>query len=185
MKRVFDFVTGGWGRVVIVALACAMLLSVGWAVRGWKADASEAKLVLSFQEEKRIAKEAADRELESASARIASIASELLAVSSKRQEKVRVIQKEIVHEQINSIATGDYCLLSDRWVRLYDSALLPASDQAEDRSGPVAAAERADSTERPESDYTEWDVAGVHAENASRWEECRSQLNALIDAVGQ
>ena len=169
-------------RLIGAALAVVVLFLAGWTVRGWKADSDIAALVQAHTEE-RAARQAA------ASAAVAKAESDGRDAAVKYEAKIRDIsttsqrlRSELRNAETAARNSGTaVCLLTPEWVRLYDAALRPGGDPGTPSGEPAGSSQGAGASDPGAAPTSEWDVAWVHAENASRWAECRAQLNALID----
>lgn len=188
------------GSAYLYLLAAVLLTGSGWYGRGVVADRDAASAALSAQQvldaqsaqseallatakrdydnlaqSLRAARDKAQADGDAATARLA-------VVERQAQETTTKLQKDISDAKARAIAAGrQSCSLSNDWVRLYDAplralsaALSTAGRAADSPAGAAAARQLA-------SGRDEWDVVQLNAENARRWQSCRSQLNALID----
>lgn len=171
-------------RVIgIVALVASLLgAGAGWEVRGWKADSDIATIKNDYQERidaQRVAKDEALNKLELVSRKAAS---ELEAHKQAIATKSFKIKSEVLNEKANALkSSAPVCAISPEWVRIYNEALRPAGDTPEGSGESATATEGAGASGSGSAGTDQWEVLWVHAENASRWAECRAQLNALID----
>lgn len=171
-------------RVIgIVALVASLLgAGAGWEVRGWKADSEIATIKDDYQERidaQRAAKDEALGKLDLADRKAAS---ELEAHKQAIATNSFKIKSEVLNEKANALkSSAPICAISPEWVRIYNEALRPAGDSPEAPGESVATTEGAGASGSGATGADQWEVLWVHAENASRWAECRAQLNALID----
>lgn len=169
-------------RVIAVAVAAVVLFALGWMVRGWIADRDMNATLLAHEQERVERIEAANRAVAAAeqtgretSAKYEARIREISTVSQK-------LKTEVLHAQSKAISSNaPVCSLDGSWVRVYDEALRPASGQDSPTGEPAATTQGAGASGDGASSANQWDVLWVHTENASRWAECRAQLNSLID----
>lgn len=169
-------------RLIGVAVAAVIVFLAGWTVRGWKADSDMTEVVQAHQAERDARIKATNEALAAADAsgRAAAVQYEtrIREISTASQK----LKTELRNAESNARASGAaVCPLPSEWVRLYDDALRPGSGASAPTGKPTDSSQGAGSAGSGTSPANEWDVAWVHAENASRWAECRAQLNALID----
>lgn len=165
-------------RVVGAAVALVAAFFFGWDYRNGSAEAEVSGLKLAYEEQRRSADKAAADELAEAEARNRKLSADFGERVRLLQSRSYLIQTEIHRAQ--KIASPSVCL-SDGWVRLYNAALRTASDSSDAERGIAAPASGTDVSYSVPSGLSEWDALRVHAANAERWAECRSQLNSLID----
>lgn len=171
-------------RVIgIVALVASLLgASAGWEVRAWKADSDISTIKDGFQERLDAQTKAKDDALEKLAAANSKAALDLEANKRTIANNSFKIKSEVLNEKANALKSSTpICAISPEWVRIYNDALRPAGDSPETPGESASATEGAGASGSGATGADQWEVLWVHAENASRWAECRAQLNALID----
>jgi len=113
----------------------------------------------------------------------ADLAAGQLALQERQaHEKTSQLQKDITNAKALATAAGRRsCSLTNDWVRLYDAPLRALSAAVSATGGAADSSAGAAAARQLASGRDEWDVVELNAENARRWQSCRSQLNALID----
>jgi hypothetical protein len=171
-------------RVIGILALVASLIGgfAGWEVRGWKADSDIATIKDEFQariDEQREAKEMALASLEAASRNAAAGLEKQKQLNTDKSFKIK---SEVLHEKANALNSSvPVCAISPEWVRIYNEALRPASDSPEASGESIATTEGTGLSGAGIAGTDQWEVLWIHAENSARWNECRAQLNALID----
>lgn len=176
------------------------LYGTGWLTRGVYARAELAEERFNAGERARAMAEAHSRQIEALQTALSNLraavelaeerarnagemATARLADAERRAaERNRQLLKELSDAKTRAAAAGrPSCDLSAEWVRLYDAPLRSGGTADDAAGGAAAAPAGAGDADWRSSGLDEWDVAGVHTENARRWQSCRAQLNELID----
>lgn len=171
-------------RVIgIVALVASLLGgAAGWEVRGWKADSDISTIKDEFQQRIDAQTEAKNKALDELAVANRNAARNLENQKQLINDKSFKIKSEVLHEKANALnSSAPVCAISPEWVRIYNDALRSASDPSEGSGKPSATTEGAGDVGAGATGTDQWEVLWVHAENGTRWAECRAQLNALID----
>ena len=143
-------------KIVMLLVTLAVVFSAGWTVRGWKA-ADDENEILSQQMEAMQAYERISREF-------------VIAFNEKRTT-VRTVYRTITKE-VENVTTGRLCF-DPSAVRLWNRALDGVSA---DPSGVTETSSGADT-----SGASDKEVLGNAIANFEQYEDCRAQLNAIID----
>jgi len=169
------------GFTLWVALGIAISsFGAGWTVRGWRADAKEAKAETKAVTQTLVRQQAGDAVIAKADVENRQIVYRYVTRWRTIDAASAAVKEEARDAENQAAVSGAPVVgLSPEWVRLYNAALRPGGGENQGAGGTVGPASGAD---QPAADApTEWDVLSNHIENAKRWSECRAQLNALID----
>lgn len=174
-------------RLIAMAVAVAMAFFSGWTVRGWRADAAASKVEVAASGEK--LERAADTT--QAIARADTKGREVVVRYVTRTRYVAAASAQVKEEIRDAERLADTADLprsdlSGEWLRLYNAALAPGGGDGAPAGGTAGSPGGAGVAPAQAESGTvdQWDVLSNHAENAVRWQQCRVQLNALIDSVG-
>lgn len=171
-------------RLIAVLLFVGLIFSAGWMIRGWKSDRDIAELKQTYLAEKELQARAVNEavaSIEDAGRRVASDYETKIRNMSDASDKLR---RELRNAESKARKSGaPACHLDPEWVRLYNASLQPPTDPGAPPGKPADPPQGADPAYPGSRSADQWDVAWLHTENASRWSECRAQLNALIDFV--
>lgn len=171
-----------WVRLVFCLLVCFGCAFGGWHFRGLKADAEIAALNAKADREREDRQKAYDKAVADAEAQgrvvDAKHAKEVQAISDQTDK----LKQEIVREKYKNLNAGIASTqLGTFWVQHYNAALRTPSGQAAASGVAAGSPKGADLADAADGAIDQWDALYVHTENAKRWAECRSELNALID----
>lgn len=169
-------------RLIAVLLMIMSIFYTGWTVRGWRAERDISELKQAHLAER-------EAQVRAVNEAVASVEESGRKTANEYETKIRglsdasdKLRRELRNAEAKSRKSGNpVCAIDPEWVRIYNEAL-----RSSNHSG-APSGESSDSSKgaNPDNARTvptnEWDVAWVHAENATRWAECRAQLNALID----
>jgi hypothetical protein len=195
-------------RAFLPALAYLLMLLIGlgagWELRNLEATRDQAQMTVDQGNRINELKTAADDKLKAANDALRDLKIAMQAAVDKAladgdqatadlalelqlaHEKTRKLNKELRDAKARADAAGrPVCNLSNEWVRLYNTPLQAGGGdryQAQAGGSPGATGGAANPAfAQQNSGLNEWDVSDLHAENARRWNACRSQLNTLID----
>ena len=169
-------------RFFLIATASAVAFYAGWTVRDWKADAAASKVETQIAKKEQARSEGASQAVAKADAEDRQVVVRYVTRVRYIRDDAAQLKGEIRDAEKQADAAGlPRAGLSGEWVRLYNAALHPGGG-ADSPAGGTAGSPGGAGAAEPRAD--EWDVLSVHSENASRWAECRAQLNSLIDSVG-
>jgi hypothetical protein len=195
------------GLAFLPALAYLLMIlagfGAGWELCHLQAKRDQAQLVVDRDARADALKKAADDKLQASQDELAAVKTAMRAEVDKAwadgdkaaadlalelqlvNEKTRQLNKELRDAKARADAAGrPVCGLSNEWVRLYNDPLQAGGgdrDQAQAGGAALATRGAAAAFAQQDSGLNEWDVSDLHAENARRWNACRSQLNSLID----